>query len=143
MAFELGLENVLIVEDDCNFVEQAKLNDDLNRFLNEVPNWDVVMLAHKIRIAAPHNDLVSRTVEATNAASYLVQRHMIPILSQIILDAVPSLRQTGAHWLYQNDVVWWPLMKSHRWFHFNDKLCRQRRSYSDLSQCVADHDAEI
>ena len=43
------------------------------------------------------------------------------------------LELTGEHLLYINDQVWKSLQKDDKWYIFNTRLGRQRKSFSDLS----------
>ena len=134
LAHTLGLKNVLICEDDCNFhADPAIFHERLTRFFSEGLPWDAVQLAHMIYESTPYNDYLSLARRASNAACYLVNAHMFQPLSKTIADGTEPLQRTGHHWLYVNDVVWCTYMPAGRWYLFTEKLAYQRPSYSDLS----------
>lgn len=147
LAAALGLKNCLILEDDFNFVEdagyvEAKLAD----FFASVStsDWDVVQLAHYVYEGRAHNNTLGIAVRTSNAAGYLVNSHMFETLAATIGAAAGPLETTGAHWLYQNDVVWCKHMNpSGRWFYFLEPLGYQRTSFSNLAGQVVTHKRKL
>ena len=141
LAHNLNLENVLILEDDFNFIDNIDIiNLNLEYFFKNVQDYDTLLLTkcfgHKSKI----DNILSVINDSSNAAGYLVNKHMILTLSEDFEKAVPLLFQTKAHWIYANDQVWKKYQKSNKWFCFNDHIGYQRRSYSDLSKCEVFHD---
>lgn len=134
MALDLGWPNVLILEDDFNFVEDAEyVEKALLHFFSQAEAWDCVQLATGSVRETRQDDFLSRVEEGTNAAGYLVNRPAMAKLQAVIFGAVEPLRQTGQHWTYMNDIVWREVMKDGRWFAFAPALGYQRYSYSDLA----------
>lgn len=149
LAHQLGVENVLILEDDFDFIEDLSIvNKCVERLFSEQfrDQWDVV------HFAAGQAELLGRWPEGStvdtvspflipikdenNASAYLIKRPVISGLAQTIEMATPLLQQTGAHWLYQNDVVWKEHQQRERWFRFPTALGAQRLTYSDLAQRI-------
>ncbi len=138
LAHAMNLENVLICEDDFNFHDDPTiLESNLQAFFQKVTQekleWDVVQLAYGIYNVEPKDELLSIAKKVSNASGYLVNRHMLIPLADLIESGVDKLAETGHHWLYQNDVIWCEFMKNNRWYIFNTRLGYQRPSYSDLS----------
>jgi GR25 family glycosyltransferase involved in LPS biosynthesis len=136
MAYDMNLKNVLILEDDFVFIEDAdKVNDDLKTFFDLKLDWDVVMLTTCAAVVSEHtNSLISRVSSSGNGAGYLVNRSMMLELSTLFKSNVENLFNTKQHWIYQNDILWKTLMPSSKWFMFNHYLGYQQEGYSDLSQ---------
>ena len=136
MAYDMDLKNVLILEDDFVFIEDAdKVNDDLKTFFDLKLDWDVVMLTTCAAVVSEHtNSLISRVSSSGNGAGYLVNRSMMLELSTLFKSNVENLFNTKQHWIYQNDILWKTLMPSSKWFMFNHYLGYQQEGYSDLSQ---------
>lgn len=139
LAHSMNLENVLLCEDDFNFHDDpAVVETTLQQFFQKVQQenlpWDVVQLAYNIYEVEPLDDLLSIAKRVSNASGYLVNKHMMLPLADVIEEAVEKLAQTGHHWLYQNDVVWCQFMANRQWYLFNTRLGYQRPSYSDLGQ---------
>jgi glycosyl transferase family 25 len=136
IAYDMDLKNVLILEDDFVFIEDAdKVNDDLKTFFDLKLDWDVVMLTTCAAVVSEHtNSLISRVSSSGNGAGYLVNRSMMLELSTLFKSNVENLFNTKQHWIYQNDILWKTLMPSSKWFMFNHYLGYQQEGYSDLSQ---------
>jgi len=137
LAKELNLDNVLILEDDFNFIQNVDtINQNLISFFRDIKEWDVLLFSKGMNILKPVNDYLSICKETSNACGYLINKHMFDILIEDFEKAAQLLQQTGMHWLYQNDQTWNKFMKSEKWFCFNQHLGYQRKSYSDLSKVV-------
>jgi len=144
LAFELGFENVLILEDDFVFIDDVqKIQQDISYFFNTEPDWDVIMLTTcSPELAEPVRPIYTRIRSSTNGAGYLVNRKMMMRLSKLFKDNVDNLYRTGAHWEYQNDILWKQLMSNPdvNWYMFNHYLGYQKEGHSDLSD---DHKISI
>lgn len=137
LAYEMGYQNVLILEDDFRFIADAeKVTADLGAFFDMKVPWDVVMLTTCSPVVIPEYTgyLVSRVASSTNGAGYLVNRPMMNELVELFDSNVENLFVTKAHWIYQNDILWKSLMPTKQWYMFNHYLGYQVAGYSDLSQ---------
>ena len=137
LAYEMGYRNVLVLEDDFRFIEDAaKVNADIGAFFDMKLDWDVLMLTTCSAVVIPEyvGYLASRISSSTNGAGYLVNRPMMMELVELFDSNVESLFNTKAHWLYQNDILWKSLMPTKQWYMFNHYLGYQVGGYSDLSQ---------
>ncbi len=137
LAYEMGYRNVLVLEDDFRFIEDAaKVNADIGAFFDMKLDWDVLMLTTCSAVIIPEyvGYLASRISSSTNGAGYLVNRPMMMELVELFDSNVENLFNTKAHWLYQNDILWKSLMPTKQWYMFNHYLGYQVGGYSDLSQ---------
>lgn len=136
MAYDMDLQNVLVLEDDFIFIDDVKkIHDDIEAFFELNINWDVVMLTTcAATISEPTNQLISRISSSGNGAGYLVNRSMMLELSTLFKSNVENLYSTKQHWVYQNDILWKTIMPSSQWYMFNHYLGYQKEGYSDLSQ---------
>ncbi len=134
-AYDAGLSNVLVLEDDFRFIADAnKVNSSMSAFFARNKPWDVVMLTTCAAQISEPGPLVSRITSSGNGAGYLVNRSMMLELSTLFKSNVENLYQTKRHWEYQNDMLWKQLMPESNWYMFNDYLGYQCEGYSDLSQ---------
>lgn len=148
LAYDLGFENVLILEDDFVFINDIyKIQKDIAYFFNTVKDsvegWDVIMFT--TCSPEPYNQIqpvYTRIHSSTNGAGYLVNRRMMMRLSTLFRDNIENLYQSGAHWLYQNDILWKGIMADSDvyWYMFNHYLGYQIEGHSDLSN---DHKISI
>ena len=139
MAYTMGYENVLILEDDFIFIEDInKINHDISEFFKMVENgfeWDVLMFTTcAAEVSEYTNNIVSRVSSSGNGAGYLVNRNMMLVISELFKSNVDNLYNTKQHWIYQNDILWKRLMPETHWYMFNQYLGYQKGGYSDLSQ---------
>lgn len=136
MAYDMDLKNVLVLEDDFVFIDDAeKVRNDLKTFFEREMDWDVLMLTTCAAVVSEHTDnLISRISSSGNGAGYMVNRSMMLELSTLFKSNVDNLFTTKQHWIYQNDILWKTLMPSSKWYMFNHYLGYQQEGYSDLSQ---------
>ena len=136
MAYNMDLQNVLILEDDFVFIDDVnKIHDDIKAFFELKLNWDVVMLTTCAAVVSENtNSLISRISSSGNGAGYLVNRSMMLELSTLFKANVENLFLTKQHWVYQNDILWKTIMPTSQWYMFNHYLGYQQEGYSDLSQ---------
>ena len=136
MAYDMDLQNVLLLEDDFVFIDDVtKIHADINAFFELNISWDVVMLTTCAAVVSEStNSLISKISSSGNGAGYLVNRSMMLELSTLFKANVENLFLTKQHWVYQNDILWKTIMPTSQWYMFNHYLGYQKEGYSDLSQ---------
>lgn len=139
IARERGLQNVLIFEDDFQFlVSKERFWDLVTELFESGVHYDVVMLGYSLEKKEKFNDLLYKVIEASTASAYIVNERFYDKLIDLYENAFPLLIETGHHWLYANDQVWKTLQEKSNWFAFTTRIGKQRRSYSDLSLMMKD-----
>lgn len=145
LAKERGYQNVLIFEDDFTFdVNRDILNQRLSHFFTQSIPFKVLMLTYHIYDTHPPNrydDVLSTVSYASNAAAYLVNQTCYDELIEHLSYGADMLEKTRQHWFYINDQIWKRSMEKGGWFIFNQKIGRQRYSFSDLRQtfCIQEN----
>jgi len=134
LANELNLENVLILEDDCNFKELFHSN--LEYFFCNIQDYDTLLLCMCNGKSEKIDDVLSYCLESSNGCAYLVNKNMFLTLANEFEQASILLDQTKCHWIYQNDQIWKKFMTCKKWFCFNQHIAYQRKSFSDLSKTI-------
>lgn len=140
-------ENVLICEDDLEFL-QGDVNKKLARTLARLePQWDVLMLSAHIQKLSGTSPIalkclgVSRISDAQSAACYLVRADYVPVLLRTYEDALEAAKQHG--WesrLHCSDRAWVPLQRNDYWYAFcKCSLARQRPGHSDIENRKVDY----
>jgi len=133
-ARDRGLENVLIFEDDFEFiVDKSVFWAQVNSFFERRIPYDVLMFSYNIEKSRPFNDLVFKVEAATTASAYVVNSYFYDALIELYETNLPILKSTGRHWIYANDQIWKRLQPTAQWYAFNTRLGRQRGSFSDNS----------
>jgi len=139
-AKQMGLKNVLIFEDDFQFlVDKETLNNHLNAFFKLDLEYDVLFLAYNCLHTESLNEIVSRTKDVQTASGYIVHQRFYDKLIENFETNYQQLVQTHAHWLHLNDQCWKSLQKENLFLYFNIRLGKQRASLSDLSGLFADY----
>jgi FkbM family methyltransferase len=138
LAKEKRYKNIIIFEDDFTFdVSRDVLEQRLTHFFNQSIPFKVLMLTYSLYDTHPatrHDDIVSTISYAANAAAYLVNESCYDELIEHLSYGAEMLDKTRQHWNYINDQIWRRSMETGGWFIFNEKMGRQRDSYSDLRE---------
>lgn len=133
-ARDRGLKNVLIFEDDFEFlVSKEDFWTHIESFFKSGIRYDVVMLSYLLEDATTHNNLLYKVNKATTASGYIVSSYFYDSLIELYETNLPLLESTAQHWIYANDQIWKELQAQSQWFAFRTRLGRQRGSYSDNS----------
>jgi len=138
LAKERGYKNVLILEDDFEFVvSKEELEESLTSFFENTPKYDVCLLSYIVQKSEeiPGNTLIRKIINGQTASGYIVNAHYLDVLIELYEWAIPALERTNEHWNYANDHVWKRLQPNANWFYFIKRLGKQRDSYSDNKMC--------
>lgn len=145
LAKERGYKNVLILEDDFEFlVSKKEWEEQMEHLFGETasPTFDVCMLSynlHKSESLSPPNSFIGRVKYAQTASGYIVNAHYYDTIIQLYEWAIPLLQQTKQHWIYANDVIWRQLQERDNWLYFIVRIGRQRAGYSDNAMSFQNH----
>ena len=143
LARDRNLKNVLILEDDFEFiVSKDDFYSILNDFFNSGIPYDVLMLSYNIIEAKVYstNTSIQRVINAQTASGYIVNETMYDRLIALYETNIPLLEQSKKHWIYANDQIWKQLQGSNsEWFATTVRIGKQRASYSDNAQSFQDY----
>ncbi len=149
MAKEMGVKNVLILEDDFQFVvSKEELEESVEYFFQKMENetsWDVMMFSYNLgnpeNYSLPFGDdeKIGKIGYAQTASGYLVNGHYLETLLNHLKEGYKYLEPTRHFWLYTNDVYWKTLQAKDNWFYFKNRIGIQRKSFSDNSGVVTDY----
>lgn len=134
MAKERNYKNVLILEDDFQFlVQKEELEKELAQFFDKSIKYDVCFLAYNMMHSEDVQEypFIKRAIDVQTASAYLVNNHYYDTLIELYEVNIPLLEQTGHHWIYANDQVWKSLQKIDTWYYFTQRIGKQRNGYSD------------
>ncbi len=137
-AREEGVNNVLILEDDFEFlVDRKEFDQELSRFFESGIEYDVLMISYIIQKGepVPEFSFIQKVIDGQTASGYIVNRHYLDKLIALYEWAIPLLEQTNEHWRYANDLVWKQYQPTDHWYYTTRKLGRQRSGYSDNKMC--------
>jgi GR25 family glycosyltransferase involved in LPS biosynthesis len=138
MARDLGVRNVLILEDDFEFVvEKDIFEKELSQFFESGIEYDVLMISYIVQKGEEVEGypFIRKVIDGQTASGYIVNRHYLDTLIRLYEWAIPLLEQTNEHWKYANDLVWKRLQPNDNWYYTTNKLGKQRSGYSDNKMC--------
>lgn len=144
LAKERGYKNVLILEDDFEFVvSKETVENKFQQFFDANIAYDVLLISHIIQKSeeVPEYPFLRKIIDGQTASGYLVNQSYYDVLIGLYEWAIPLLESTGEHWTYANDLVWKRLQPNGHWFYFTERLGVQRLSYSDNKMCVTGGDS--
>lgn len=143
LARERGYKNVLILEDDFQFVvSKEEMENSFQQFFDASIPYDVLMISYVIQKSAdvPDYPFLKKVLDGQTTSGYLVNHHYYDVIIQLYEWAIPLLEQTRMHWEYAIDMVWKRLQPEGQWFHFTQRLGKQRPSYSDNTMRYEEYD---
>lgn len=136
IAKERSYKNIIVFEDDFEFLVSGEIfHKNIENFFSLNIDFKVAMLAYgcnHFHTQTRINDLISFTIDASNAAGYIVNNSCYDDLIECLTYGATKLEETGEHWNYINDQIWKKL-QGDKWFIFNERIGKQRPSYSELS----------
>ena len=133
-AKEKGYQNILILEDDFQFlVSKEEFYQEMKQLFESNLDFDVCMLSYKLIEweECPNTPFVKRIKEAQTASGYIVRYSYLDTLISLYETTLPLLELTGQHWLYANDQCWKLLQSSDKWYAFSTRIGKQIDGYSD------------
>ena len=148
MAKEKGLDYVVILEDDVQFLQPEKYNKMLIDFRNFIKSnsldYDVLLIAtnilDKVNGIIPINNYIYRVKASYSAAGYIVKKHYY---DKIIANYKEGLRllinNPTVSGQYEFDVYWIKLQMVDNWLVIYPRTVNQRESYSDILKCMTDY----
>ena len=146
------VESCLIMEDDFALrIPQAQAASLVDRFVEDVHDWDVLMLSCNLQDFMHHDGrghlcppYALRVVRGLSAAGYAVKRAYAPTITDTLLDAVGRLKnECGIY--FTNDVARIKLQGKDIWYTFPDDsytrgtIGYQVASFSDVRHDYTDY----
>jgi GR25 family glycosyltransferase involved in LPS biosynthesis len=129
----------IIFEDDFKFTQnQDIINNLINRFFNEVLDFDVLMLSANILNNQPTNfDFITKIIDAQTLSGYAVNKKFASKLLHNFQNSVFLLEKIG-HKVHNFcfDIFMKQLQPNNNWFCLNPKIGEQIESFSDIENKI-------
>lgn len=134
-ADKAGLENLLVLEDDFQFlVDTPTLHKSIEDFFALNIEWDILLLSYNLNKSEPYNELIGRVRDAQTTSGYLIHKRCFKRLADCIEGGTKKLVETRQHWNYALDQVWKDIQRTGDVFYFTTRIGKQRPSFSDNSK---------
>lgn len=138
LARERGYRNVLILEDDFEFlVSKEDLLEEIRKLKSL--SYDVVMISYNIQKQSPFNEFLVKVEEASTASGYIVHSRFYNTLIRFFEKYIPLGERTKKYHMYANDQIWKLLQPNTKWYAFRKRLGKQRASFSDTTERFEDY----
>lgn len=138
MAKENDWPHVLICEDDIKFLDPVVFTNQLNGFLENNNNWDVLLLAGNNMPPYDKNDKYSVQVrQCQTTTGYIVKAHYYDKLIHNIKEGIQLLmREPNRRTFFAVDRYWFKLQEDDLWFLIVPLTVVQRADYSDIERKI-------
>jgi glycosyl transferase family 25 len=139
-AIQNKFNNVLILEDDFNFIEDKSIiMNGIKNILDFNNEWDVIFFSGNILKTIPFNKTFSKAIDVQCASGYLVNSRYYLKLLKNFEDGYKLFVKNNNPPLFAVDIFWKSLQPIDNWYVFNIKLGYQRVSYSDIEKRTVDY----
>ena len=129
-------DHVLIVEDDIQFLDPTLFVNQINAFLQNQKEWDVLLLAGNN--VPPYREIDTTCVQVSfcqTTTGYLVKKHYFETLINNIRSGISHLiREPNNRIMYAIDKFWILLQRQDKWFLIVPLTVTQREDYSDIEK---------
>jgi glycosyl transferase family 25 len=131
-----NLDHVLIVEDDILFTKPDIFVIQVNKFLSNHSDFDVVLVAgNNMPPYTEIDDVCIQVIQCQTTTGYLVQKHYFDTLIANFREGIQKLMiEPYRHTLYAIDKYWFSLQKKDKWYLITPLTVTQREDYSDIEQ---------
>jgi glycosyl transferase family 25 len=136
LAKQNNWEHVLIVEDDIHFLNPDLFKNQLNKFLKNHSNFDVVLIAgNNMPPYQKIDDSCVKVYRCQTTTGYIVQRHYYDTMITNIKEGIQKLMKNPEHHVqYAIDKYWFRLQEKDNWFLITPLTVTQREDYSDIEK---------
>ena len=133
--------NILILEDDFEFLlTKEEFKKIMTEFFESSLSYDIVMLAYNGRSDPSFNNgIVSRVKNAGTTAGYIVHNKLYDKLIENYETSYTNLLKTNYYNDWAIDKYWYYLLKDREWYLFNNRIGKQRESFSDIEKKVVNY----
>jgi glycosyl transferase family 25 len=142
LARERGYKNVLIFEDDFQFIiTPSEFETGLSQLFDRTPPFDICMLGYNLIRGeiVPEYPVLTRVHEAQTMSGYIVADSMYDKLIELYEWSSPLMSSTREHWNYACDQAWKRFQPGAEWYCFTQRMGIQRPSYSDNTDNFEDY----
>ena len=138
LAKERNLDHILIVEDDIIFLNPEIFIRQLNKFLQNNKEWDVLLIAGNN--VPPYRVVDETCVQVSwcqTTTGYLIRNQYYDTLIANIKEGINMLiREPKNKIMYAIDKYWLSLQKTDMWLLLVPLTVSQREGYSNIENCV-------
>jgi glycosyl transferase family 25 len=145
IAKQNNWEHVLIVEDDILFLNPELFKNQLNKFLKNHDNFDVVLIAgNNMPPYQKIDDSCVKVCRCQTTTGYLIKAHYFDTLINNYRTGIKNLiEKPSQHVIYAIDKFWFQLQKKDNWYLIIPLSVIQREDYSDIEKKPTNYSAAM
>jgi glycosyl transferase family 25 len=128
--------HILIVEDDILFLKPTVFVNQINLFLKNHKDFDVMLVAgNNVPPFTVVDNSCVKVTKCQTTTGYLVQSHYFDILIKNYRDGIQNLmKYPDKHRYFAIDKYWFNLQEIHKWYLIVPLTVTQREDYSDIEK---------
>ena len=136
IAKQNNWDHILIIEDDILFINPELFKNQLNKFLKNHANFDVVLIAgNNVPPYQKIDDSCVKVYRCQTTTGYIVQRHYYETMITNIKEGIQKLiKNPEQHVQYAIDKYWFRLQEKDNWYLITPVTVTQREDYSDIEK---------
>ena len=138
LAKKRHLDHILIVEDDITFLNPSIFIEQMNKFLQNNKEWDVLLLAgNNVPPYKVVDDTCVQVSWCQTTTGYLIRNQYYDTLIQNIREGIDKLiREPKNKIMYAIDKYWLQLQKKDTWLLIVPLTVSQKEGYSNIENCI-------
>jgi hypothetical protein len=138
LAKDRNLDHILIVEDDIIFLNPGIFIGQLNKFLQNNKEWDILLIAgNNVPPYRVVDDTCVQVSWCQTTTGYLIRKQYYDTLINNIKEGINKLiREPKNKIMYAIDKYWLTLQKRDTWLLLVPLTVSQREGYSNIENCV-------
>jgi glycosyl transferase family 25 len=135
IALKNNYEYIFICEDDIEFLNPTLFLNQLNLFLENQINWDVIIVAGNNMIPyIPVNNYCIKVLNCQTTTGYIVKKNYFQKLIDNFKEGINKLLKEPKNNEYKIDKYWFNLQKRDNWYLLIPLSIIQREDYSDIEK---------
>ena len=126
----------MIVEDDILFLNPELFKNQLNKFLKNHKDFDVLLIAgNNVPPYQKIDDSCVKVYRCQTTTGYIVKQHYYDTLIANMREGINLLmKNPDKHVMYAIDKYWFKLQEKDKWFLITPLSVTQREDYSDIEK---------
>jgi GR25 family glycosyltransferase involved in LPS biosynthesis len=138
LAKDRNLDHILIVEDDIIFLNPGIFIGQLNKFLQNNKEWDILLIAgNNVPPYRVVDDTCVQVSWCQTTTGYLIRKQYYDTLINNIKEGINKLiREPKNKIMYAIDKYWLSLQRKDTWLLLVPLTVSQREGYSNIENCV-------
>ena len=137
-SIENNLDSILICEDDITFLNSVSLKSSLKNFLEDVNDWDVLLLGANVNNIEKKSDYYLKIKDAQTTTGYIVKNHYFNTLLDNFKEGLQLLEKEKKS-DYCVDIHWKKLQSKDKWYILYPFTVIQYENYSDIEKRIIDY----